>query len=56
MRTGDYTLLNLQVQYRGSDLWELAFGGTNLTDEDFQLAHGYPEPGLGAYARLRLNF
>jgi iron complex outermembrane receptor protein len=57
VRTGDYTLLNLQVQYRRTgDRWELAFGGTNLTDENFQLAYGYPEPGASAYARVRLNF
>jgi iron complex outermembrane receptor protein len=56
VRTGDYTLLNLQVQYRGGDAWELAFGGTNLTDENFELAQGYPEAGRSAYARLRLTF
>lgn len=56
VRIGDYRLLNLQFQYRGSDLWELAVGATNLTDEDFQLAHGYPEPGRSAYVRLRLDF
>jgi iron complex outermembrane receptor protein len=48
--------LNLQIQYRRSDLWELAVGGTNLTDEDFQLAQGYPEPGRSAYLAVRLNF
>jgi iron complex outermembrane receptor protein len=56
VQTGDYTLLNLQAQYRGGDRWELAVGGTNLSDEDFQLAHGYPEPGASAYLRLRLAF
>jgi iron complex outermembrane receptor protein len=57
VRTGDYTLLNLQAQYRGNgDRWELAFGGTNLTDENFELAYGYPEPGTSAYARVRLSF
>jgi iron complex outermembrane receptor protein len=56
VRIGDYRLLNVQLQYRGSDLWEVAVGGTNLTDEDFQLAHGYPEPGRSVYARLRLSF
>jgi len=44
------------VQYRGSDLWELAAGGTNLLDENFELAQGYPESGRGVYVRLRLNF
>ena len=56
IRTGDYTLLNLQVEYRGDDSWSIAGGGTNLLDEDFQLAHGYPEPGRSAYLRLRLEF
>jgi iron complex outermembrane receptor protein len=56
VRIGDYRLLNVQLQYRGSELWEIAVGATNLTDEDFQLAHGYPEPGRSAYARLRLTF
>jgi iron complex outermembrane receptor protein len=56
VRIGDYRLLNLQIQYRGSELWELAVGGTNLTDENFQLSQGYPEPGRSAYVRVRLTF
>ncbi len=56
VRTGDYSLLGLQVQYRGSDLWEIAAGGSNLTDENFELAQGYPEAGRNVYVRLRLNF
>ena len=56
VRTGDYSLLNLQVQYRGSDTWEIAAGGSNLTDENFELAQGYPESGRNVYVRLRLRF
>jgi iron complex outermembrane recepter protein len=56
VRTGDYTLLNLQVQYRGGDLWELALGGSNLLDDNFELAQGYPEAGRNVYLRMRLNF
>ena len=56
IRTGDYSLLNLQVQYRGGDTWEIAAGGSNLTDENFELAQGYPEAGRNVYVRLRLNF
>ena len=37
---GDYTLLNLQVQYRGSDLWEIAVGGTNLHRREFRARAG----------------
>ena len=56
MRTGDYTLLNLQAQYRGGDTWDVALGGTNLLDENFELAQGYPEQGRNFYVRLRLTF
>jgi iron complex outermembrane recepter protein len=56
VRTGDYALLNLQVQYRGSDSWEIAAGASNLLDENFELAQGYPEPGRNFHVRLRLNF
>jgi iron complex outermembrane recepter protein len=56
VRIGDHTLLNLQVQYRGSAIWEIAAGASNLLDENFELAQGYPEPGRNAYVRLRLNF
>jgi iron complex outermembrane receptor protein len=56
VRTGEYTLLNFQLQYRGSELWEIAVGGTNLLDENFELAQGYPEPGQSFYIRLRLTF
>jgi iron complex outermembrane recepter protein len=56
VQTGDYTLLNFQVQYRGGELWELALGGSNLLDENFELAQGYPEAGRNAYVRMRLSF
>ena len=56
VRTGAYTLLNFQVRYRGSDLWEAALGGSNLLDENFELAQGYPEVGRNLYVRLRLMF
>ena len=56
VRTGDYVLSNLQVQYRGGDSWELAIGGTNLADENFELAHGFPEEGRNLYVRARVTF
>ena len=34
----------------------VAVGGTNLLDENFELAQGYPEPGRNVYVRLRLTF
>lgn len=56
VRTGNYTMLNFQAQYSGKDRWEIAIGGSNLLDENFELAQGYPEPGRNAYVRLRLTF
>lgn len=56
VRTGDHALVNLQLSYRGSDVWEVAVGGTNLLDENFELANGFPEPGRNLFVRMRLNF
>ena len=56
VRTGAHTVLNFQVQYHGGDRWDLSLGGTNLLDENYELAWGFPEEGRNAYLRLRLNF
>jgi len=53
---GSYTLANLQVQYRGGESWELALGGRNLLDKNYQLAYGYPEEGRTYYAKFKLDF
>jgi outer membrane cobalamin receptor len=34
----------------------VSVGGTNLLDENYELAWGYPDPGRNAYVRMRLNF
>ena len=56
VRTGSHTLVNFQVQYRGGERWEVSLGGTNLLDENYELAWGYPDPGRSEYVRMRLNF
>lgn len=55
-KVGAYVLANLQLQYRGTDAWELALGARNLLDKNYQLAFGYPEAGRTYYAKLRLDF
>lgn len=53
---GEYVLANLSVQYRIGQMWELAIGGRNLLDKNYQLAFGYPEEGRTYYAKLRVDF
>ncbi|MBL8269583.1 TonB-dependent receptor, partial [Steroidobacter sp.] len=55
-KVGEYVLTNLQVQYRIGEQWQLAIGGRNLLDENFQLAYGYPEEGRSYYLKLKLDF
>jgi iron complex outermembrane recepter protein len=55
-KVGSYVLANLQVRYRMAEQWELAVGGRNLLDRNYQLAFGYPEEGRTYYAKLRLDF
>ena len=55
-RTGEYTLVNLQVQYRATEQITAAIGGQNLLDENYQLAVGFPEQGRTFYAKLQVAF
>lgn len=55
-RTGEYTLVNLQLQYRASEQITAAIGGQNLLDENYQLAVGFPEQGRTLYAKLQVAF
>ncbi len=56
LRTGQYTLANLQVQWDATDEVRLAFGARNLLDEQYELAWGYPEQGRTFYAKVQLGF
>lgn len=55
VKVGDYTLANLQLQYR-HESFEFALGGRNLLDENYQLAWGFPEPGRTWFAKLRFSY
>lgn len=54
--TGAYALVNFQAEYRFDDNWTAAIGGTNLTDEDYALSQGFPEPGRTFFANMRARF
>lgn len=54
VEVGGYTLANLQVEYRPMSGVDLAIGGRNLLDENYQLAHGFPESGRTWFAKLRV--
>ncbi|MBB6092147.1 iron complex outermembrane receptor protein [Povalibacter uvarum] len=55
IEVGSYTLANLQFQY-AAEHWEVAVGGRNLADENYQLAYGYPEQGRTWFAKFKAFF
>lgn len=56
IRTGQYTLVNLQAQWDVADNLRLALGARNLTDELYELAWGFPEQGRSFYAKVQVGF
>ena len=53
---GSYTLLNFQAEYEFTDSFTTAIGATNLLDQNYELAEGFPEPGRQFYATARAKF
>lgn len=56
IRTGQYTLLNLQAQWDVADNARIALGGRNLADELYELAWGFPQQGRSFYAKIQVDF
>ena len=56
VRTGQYALLSLGVEYIVQRNLELTAGFKNLTDDDYQLAWGFPQPGRTFYLKARALF
>lgn len=56
VETGAYTRLNFQAEYRVNDNFTAAVGATNLLDENYALAEGFPEPGRQFFANGRVKF
>lgn len=53
---GAYALVNFQAEYAFNDNASIAIGGSNLLDENYSLADGFPEPGRQFFANLRARF
>lgn len=53
---GSYTLLNIQAEYKFNDKTSAAIGATNLLDDNYGLAEGFPEPGRQFFANVRARF
>ena len=50
------TVAGVNVDYRYSKALSFAVGVENLTDENYELDLGYPEPGREYYAKFTYNF
>jgi len=53
---GAYALLNFNAEYQLFDNTTVAVGATNLLDQNYELADGFPEPGRQFYANARARF
>ncbi|MCC7252299.1 TonB-dependent receptor [Hyphomicrobium sp.] len=53
---GAYALVNFNAEYAFNDNATLSLGATNLFDEDYSLADGFPEPGRQFFANARVRF
>lgn len=55
IRTGQYTLANLQAQWDISDRARVSFGGRNLADRYTELAWGLPQEGRTWFAKVQFE-
>lgn len=53
---GAYSIVNFQAEYAFNDNADIAIGATNLFDENYALADGFPEAGRQFFANARVRF
>jgi iron complex outermembrane receptor protein len=56
VQTGSYSLLNLQAEYAVDQNLTASIGATNLLDQNYALAEGFPEPGRQFFVNLKARF
>lgn len=56
VETGSYALANFQAEYKFTENATAAIGVTNMFDQDYALAEGFPEPGRQFFANARVKF
>ena len=55
VRTGAYTLVNLAAQYALAQNFDIVFGFKNLSDDNYELAWGFPQPGRTFYFKTQVG-
>jgi iron complex outermembrane receptor protein len=55
VRTGSYSLFDLSAQYSVVRNFDVVLGFKNLTDENYELAWGFPQPGRTFYVKTRVG-
>ena len=55
LRTGGYTLIDLAAQYSIARNFDVVFGSRNLTDANYELAWGFPQPGRTFFLKTRIG-
>ncbi|MCE1171239.1 MAG: TonB-dependent receptor [Azovibrio sp.] len=56
VKTGEYALLNLKLEYRLTPSWDVSLTGRNLLDKNYALVDGYPQEGRNFLLATRLQF
>jgi len=56
VKTSDYALLGVKVEYRLSPGWDVSLSGHNLMDSNYQEADGYPQQGRNFLLATRYRF
>lgn len=55
-KLGDHALVNFQAEYEFNDNASMTVGVTNIFDQDYALAEGFPEAGRQFFANARVKF
>ena len=56
IKTGEYALLSLKLDYLLTPAWSVSLSGRNLLDSDYAVADGYPQEGRNYLLSTRINF
>lgn len=55
VRTGRYTMFDLSAQYSIGQQFDVVFGLKNLSDDNYELSWGFPQPGRTFYVKTRVG-
>lgn len=55
-RTGEYTSVDLRLEYRIDRRWDVSLAARNLLDKNYELTYAYPEEGRNFLLSTRYQF